>query len=1499
MKKLIFSVLLLGIFSSGFLSAQSSIYQDAKQMADLLRNTPVPVVDFKGIWSGSDCGIPDSYFYYFEKDGSVVKSFENVFSESPTYPIKTFGKYRLMLNAGDNSISKKIQFSTFKWDAVSISFLDSTIVISDSLLRSVDIIFSPDNLSIISNYENELEDFVDNLWPQPPYPAGNGNKRIVYETRLNFQKISNIMRAHSDFGNTEEKSSYSIYTEAKSKYKSNPFFSNLLQSNEMLFPKTNRYDAGFGRSEDSYSEFFQTNYEWHNLLYGDSTLQIQKQVSYQDVVSNYRTPIITSQKELVDANSVINEKNKNRNVLDAKTVAVGLSDFIAERSQEELNLTFFNRFKENLDKDSELTVLFPNTKKLLYQFEISNYKTLLANARESFTVDLDNLGLNFPKVLELDKYSALNNSPEVYNLALIYSITTLAYQEVPVESILISTYQKLQERERQLEKSINLDLAKAILNPLPDKGKLKKGEKVFQPKTKRGTELNLLETYIEEYLKEIESSKNTIIESTAILNTEFNKYNFESSSDKNLITNSKDRYHAHLKNIWRITQTTSKKETGLAKFFNDRYIPLKNKEYYESNYLDFYRKTIYSNLKGKEHYGYLLNDPNKSLSDYELNFKNELDDKSEIVASGLARSRHLLDENIEDVLFENLEELKMFSSEVREIKSDLLQFDPESRTWEKQIRAFGNLTLNLKNSIEEELIFWKQLSQQDETDHQIAGLLFLQALLDSDKDIKTFIGLHDVLFKEKDGNWEKVKTLPISLSSEFGMDIEFINYYVLLGLNKGQDPEFTQTMKKASETLAEIKINFEEKIAQLVNTYGNTPIDSTWYLQKLNLYSEILKNKRQYKIDQQNYEGKIEAIDDEYFKSMALYMEENKIQEENNPNFQRLKSKLQSIADSDEAYTSVQDSLDYLSNRYQEDLLQLTEPLNKKKEVDIAALEKPTLNQIPNASPMSTSNSTVKDIYQLSDNYYLKQYEEGKNWKRAIDSLDFASLDELDARLQTETDKWQGLFEKRQQIESHLNTLENDYCKNLLDAKVNARNFSKGIELATHLLYAFRHYDKNAEALSYSDTSRVVITTNQIDSITGYILSSSRLDTMQINKKLIDESTKEKQAARWITRKEFEELKADDLQWNLFLGLLYQRMRSIDDTPEFSTEGIALLATKFLNVTHEMDGYRTNLRMKKATQPESISFKDYYPFIRSTVDLFNIVITTQSFNQKAIKEGNDGTEKDIVISALLQRDSSLQLIPELSNHALSLYENLYVREYGNAVLNSIELLRTISSEKLDTRQRRKSERAINAVMTYGTFMANMINAESSDQIKTILKSVTLPPGSSRIKRETTSSFTLNSYLGAAVGRDVLVGAPAGVSRSSFGAAMSVPIGFTYSVSPNWIKNSSSLSLFVPLLDLGAITAYRQSPKNTNYSVDNLPEFNWENLFSPGLFAVYNFADSPFSLGVGGQYGPQLRKIEIANAEPVTVNSFRFPMVFFNIDVPFFNLHTGAKKIIVR
>jgi hypothetical protein len=1105
----------------------------------------------------------------------------------------------------------------------------------------------------------------------------------------------------------------------------------------------------------------------------------------------------------------------------------------------------------------------------------------------------------------------------VYNLALIYYIANLAYREEPVETILISTFQKLQERERQLDKSINLTIAEAVLNQpflSLNKDALTSSEVIISPNDSE-FKLPELAAHVDEYINAIENCKEEILTSTKMLDEELQdeRYAFMHQTNVKEINVAKDRYGVHLKTIWNQNQSNLY-DTGLPKVFNNRSIIYNKKPHDEAQYLSFYKKTIYSNLKGKEYYGYLLNDEGKNITDYSRYFKNKPEEEREILARGIAGSRNLLNENLENILIEKLEELQSLSAEVREIKTDLLQFELENQTWAKQIGSFGKRTQLLKAAIDSEIYFWENVSHQDSTDHQIAALYYLSAIFESDNIIKTFVELYELLFVEVDGELQQVRQMPTShLASPDGREnsMLFNDYCDLLGLNEGHDPEFTRSMKYAQGTLDSVQINFEYKIQELFSEYKNELVAADLFEKRLILpdfgtgkevliedafdkermaleaeFEEKLKDDSAY----QEFEISLEPLDTEMERLASLAeAEDRELTEAEQETYDAIQI----------SYQEISDTLTQIENRYQEELAQLIEQLEIKKEEDIAALlSEEAANNI--STPVVATAELLKNNYQLSENAAYKKYQEEVIRSKTIDITNFAFLDSLDARLEEETAQWNELYEKRRQIESNLKTLENKYCKKLVDARINAKNLGKGMELATHLLFAFRDFEKDSIDLFYTDTSQLIVTTNQVDATTGYVMGTSTRDTIQVNKKAINESLKEKNIARWITRREFDDLKSDETEWNIFLGLLYQRLRSVEDAPDFSSEGVALLATKFLTITNDMEKCRTNLRTKKAISPGKVSFKDYYPFIRSTVDLFNTVITTQSFSVPAKEITEEGIiENTRKMQTLADRDSSLQRIPQLSNQALSLYENIYVRNYGNAILNAMELLRIMSSQKLSTKERRQSERAVNAVLTYGTFMANMIRAETSDQVKNILKSVTLPPGSSRIKRETTSSFTINSYLGAAFGRDVLIDAPDGVDKSAFGAAMSVPIGFTYSVSPNWIKNNSSISLFVPLLDLGAITAYRQNPKNDNYTIDNLPEFKWDNLFSPGLFVVYNFANSPFSLGFGGQYGPQLRKIQLENSDPVFVNSFRFPMAFFNVDVPFFNLHTGPRKIIVK
>lgn len=114
--------------------------------------------------------------------------------------------------------------------------------------------------------------------------------------------------------------------------------------------------------------------------------------------------------------------------------------------------------------------------------------------------------------------------------------------------------------------------------------------------------------------------------------------------------------------------------------------------------------------------------------------------------------------------------------------------------------------------------------------------------------------------------------------------------------------------------------------------------------------------------------------------------------------------------------------------------------------------------------------------------------------------------------------------------------------------------------------------------------------------------------------------------------------------------------------------------------------------------------------------------------------------------------------------------------------------------------------------------------------------------------------------------------------------LSVPVGVSAGLGALGKNNNWSMSLFVPILDIGGVTAFRLGDDGL---AGELPELNFSNLISPGGYLMFNLPKSPFSIGVGAQYGPQVRKVTIDEAE-ISSSTWRVGITT-SIDVPIFNL----------
>lgn len=189
------------------------------------------------------------------------------------------------------------------------------------------------------------------------------------------------------------------------------------------------------------------------------------------------------------------------------------------------------------------------------------------------------------------------------------------------------------------------------------------------------------------------------------------------------------------------------------------------------------------------------------------------------------------------------------------------------------------------------------------------------------------------------------------------------------------------------------------------------------------------------------------------------------------------------------------------------------------------------------------------------------------------------------------------------------------------------------------------------------------------------------------------------------------------------------------------------------------------------------------------------------------------------------------------------------------------------------------------LVKYGSFMSNMINAKSSDEVEAAIESVALPVGSSRIKRNTPFNVAINAYAGLFLGHESIKGVKDNHVVNSYG--LTVPIGLSASMGT---KKGWSHSLFISIVDIGAVAAFRFG----NDTTAQIPTIQLKNIISPGLFYSLGIPGCPISLNAGAQIGPNLRKVTS------TVNDFsektylRYSFSFC-VDLPLLNLYTKSKQ----
>lgn len=193
------------------------------------------------------------------------------------------------------------------------------------------------------------------------------------------------------------------------------------------------------------------------------------------------------------------------------------------------------------------------------------------------------------------------------------------------------------------------------------------------------------------------------------------------------------------------------------------------------------------------------------------------------------------------------------------------------------------------------------------------------------------------------------------------------------------------------------------------------------------------------------------------------------------------------------------------------------------------------------------------------------------------------------------------------------------------------------------------------------------------------------------------------------------------------------------------------------------------------------------------------------------------------------------------------------KDVGKVVVYSLGLIQFVAGDSL------MSADVIQKLTFYTNFIADMAAAGTAADAKAVLTKYAAPPHSYRVVRKSQRSVTLAAYPG------IYVGAEKSFSDSKTGAGafgVTAPIGFSF----NWGRCKgrkakdeamASHSLFVSLVDIGAALSFRWQ----NDSIDLPQKVTLSQIFSPGLFYVHGWKNSPMACKFGFQYAPALRQIK--------------------------------------
>lgn len=380
---------------------------------------------------------------------------------------------------------------------------------------------------------------------------------------------------------------------------------------------------------------------------------------------------------------------------------------------------------------------------------------------------------------------------------------------------------------------------------------------------------------------------------------------------------------------------------------------------------------------------------------------------------------------------------------------------------------------------------------------------------------------------------------------------------------------------------------------------------------------------------------------------------------------------------------------------------------------------------------------------------------------------------------------------------------------------------------------------------------------------------------------------------KWIAPDRLYKALNDPVARDLILGLLYQQgvginfagaqaqtvpFREIMNSVKAEVPKLEIFKNALNDLVNDLRQAQSSMREVKALNPDDQNkVATYYRLFDAAFGAFQAGIKIK--NIFSPPRPAEDTKLFFVIRQL----------SELNMHLRS-------KAYGSAVINVGNVIDTLSWKLLTNK--RKSLKAGQPVVEkssfsshfwrYGSFMAAVAEAKNSDEVAYAIDRIALPPGSAAMKKSSAFSLMINAYGGISGGVEFL-GQGIGEKRNAKTIlAPWAPLGFDFSFGNK--KGNASTGLFLPFIDVGALAAFRLGD---NQAAD-VPQLKWSNIIAPGAYLVFGFSRAaPLSLSVGGQLGPNLRKVSTQGITLDDQRGYRIGATLA-VDIPILRL-TGGQK----